>query len=162
MVRKADIPKHVIETAMRLAAEVGWKDLSLAEIAQAAELPLSKVYPVFASKQDILRAFMRTIDGRVLSEEDIGDLEDSARDRLFDVLMRRFDELQPYKQAVGNIVYDQARDPLTACAALCALRRSMALMLEAAGLSSSGLRGAMERRRAQRAAQAVSGSRAWS
>ncbi len=143
MVRKADIPKHVIETAMRLAAEVGWKDLSLAEIAQAAELPLSKVYPVFSSKQDILRAFVLTIDARVLSEEDIGDLEDSARDRLFDVLMRRFDELQPYKRAVGNIVYDQARDPLTACAALCALRRSMALMLEAAGLSASGVRGAL-------------------
>ena len=141
MVRKADIPKHVIETAMRLAAESGWKDLSLAEIAQAAELPLSKVYPVFSSKQAILTGLMRRVDAEVLADEDVGDLEDSARDRLFDVLMRRFDALQPYKEAIGNIVYDQARDPLAACAGLAALRRSMALMLEAAGLSASGVKG---------------------
>ena len=50
MVKKADIPRHVIDTAMKLAAERGWRDLSLAEIADAAKLPLSKVYPVLPSK----------------------------------------------------------------------------------------------------------------
>ncbi len=141
MVKKADIPRHVIDTAMRLAAERGWSDLSLAEIAEASGLPLSKVYPVFGSKSQILRGFTRMIDAEVLADEDTDDLEGSARDRLFEVLMRRFDHLRPYREAVGNIVYDQARDPASACASLCSLRHSMALMLEAAGLSSSGLRG---------------------
>ena len=70
MVKKADIPKHIIETAMKLAAEKGWRDLSLAEIAAAAKLPLSKVYPVFASKQAILDAFSREINAKVLAAED--------------------------------------------------------------------------------------------
>ena len=143
MVKKADIPDHVIDTAMKLAAEGRWRDLSLAEIAEAAKLPIAKVYPVFPSRQAILDAFVRRIDAAVLAESDVDDLEGSARDRLFDVLMRRFDALDPYKDAVATVAFDQARDPLAALASACQLRRSLALMLEAAGLASDGARGAV-------------------
>lgn len=142
MVKKADIPQHLIDTAFRLAEERGWADLSLADIAREAKLPLSKVYPVFHSKAALLDGFTRMIDAAVLAEgEDDFDTAEPARDRLFDVVMRRFDALRPYRDGLGRIAYDQARDPAALCCSLCALRRSMALMLEAAGLSSSGLRG---------------------
>jgi AcrR family transcriptional regulator len=141
MVKKADIPDHVIGAALGLAAAGRWGDLSLAEIAEAAGLPISKVYPVFSSKQAILDAFSRRIDAAVLAESDPDSAEGPARDRLFDVLMRRFDTLGPYKEGIGNLLFDQMRDPLAALCSLIQLRRSMALMLEAAGLSSSGLRG---------------------
>ena len=143
MVKKADIPRHVIDTAMKLAAERGWRDLSLAEIADAAKLPLSKVYPVFPSKAAILGAFWRQIDAAVLAAEEAGAREGSAHDRLFDALMRRFDALRPYREALGNIVCAEAGDPVSALCALCRLKRSMACMLEAAGLSATGLRGAL-------------------
>ncbi len=143
MVKKAEIPDHVIETAMGLAAETGWRTLSLAEIADAAKLPLSKVYPVFSSKQAILDAFSRRIDAAVLAAEAPDSREGAARDRLFDVLMRRFDALGPYRAALGNIVFDQACDPLSALCSLCQLRRSLACTLEAAMLSAGGLRGAI-------------------
>ncbi len=143
MVKKADSPDHVIDTAMKLAAEGRWRDLSLAEIAEAAKLPISKVFPVYPSRQSILDAFVRRIDAAVLAESDAEDLEGSARDRLFDVLMRRFDALDPYKDAVATVAFDQARDPLAAVASACQLRRSMALMLEAAGLASGGARGVL-------------------
>lgn len=141
MVRKADIPDLVIDTAMTLAAEGRWRDLSLAEIAEAANVPISKVYPLFPSRQAILDAFVRRIDAAVLAESESEELEDSARDRLFDVLMRRFDALDPYKEAVATVAYDDVRDPVSALAGACRLGRSMGLMLEAAGLSSEGLRG---------------------
>ena len=143
MVKKADIPRHVIDTAMKLAAERGWRDLALAEIADAAKLPLSKVYPVFPSKTAILGAFSRQIDAAVLAAEEAGAREASAHDRLFDALMRRFDALRPYREALGNIVCAEAGDPVSALCALCRLKRSMACMLEAAGLSATGLRGAL-------------------
>ena len=139
MVKKADIPKHIIDTAMALAAERGWQDLSLADIAAAAELPLSKLYPVFPSKAAILEGLSRHADAAVVAEE--AEDEGSARDRLFDVVMRRFDALQPYREGLGNVVLDLSRDPLAAVCGLASLERSMALMLEAAGLSSTGLRG---------------------
>lgn len=141
MVKKADIPDRVIDTAMAMTAERGWADLSLAEIAEAAEVPLAKVVSLFASKQAILDAFVRRVDAAVLADGDAEALEGSARDRLFDVLMRRFDALGPYRAAVGNLILDRVRNPIGALCSALGLGRSMALMLEAAGLSSTGLRG---------------------
>ncbi|MGF1610167.1 MAG: TetR family transcriptional regulator [Kiloniellales bacterium] len=140
MAKKADIPNQVIDAALALAAEQGWRDLSLADIAAAAKLPLSKVHPVYSSKAAVLAGFLRRVDAAVLAEPAE---EGSARDRLFDVLMRRFDALQPHREALANIAHDELRAPLGALCSLCALRRSMALMLETAGLDSTGLRGAL-------------------
>lgn len=143
MVKKAEIPDHVIDTAMKLAAERGWSDLSLAEIAAEAGVPLSKVYPIYASKQDILAAFSRRIDAVVLAEElSAEEMDEPARDRLFDVMMRRFDALSPYREALANILHDGLRHPLDGLAATPQLARSMRWMLEAAGLGATGLRGA--------------------
>ena len=55
--------------------------------------------------------------------------------------MRRFDALQPYKAGLGNLLYDEALDPPSALLALRRLQRSMAAMLEAARVSSSGIKG---------------------
>ena len=145
MVKKTDLPKHLIETALRLAAERNWRELSLADIAEAAKVPLGQAYRIYTSKQAILDAFSRAIDAEVLADEtmeqDWEEDHSSARDRLFDVMMRRFDALQPYKAGLGNLLYDEALDPPSALLGLRRLQRSMAAMLEAARLSSSGIRG---------------------
>lgn len=141
--KKVDVADKVLDMAMRLAAEGRWRDLSLAEIADAAKLPLAVVYPVYASKQAILNALFRRIDLAVMEAEEAAAREGTARDRLFDVLMRRFDALGPYREALATIVGSQARDPVAAVCGLARLGRSMASMLEAAGLSTSGLRGAL-------------------
>lgn len=141
MVKKADLPKHIIDTAFALAAERGWRDLSLAEIAAEAKVPLSTLYPLFPSKQAIIQGFADQVDAAVMADEDREGSEAPARDRLFDVLMQRFEAMQPQREAIGAILQDQLRDPLSICCGLGRLKRSMAAMLEAAGLSTSGLRG---------------------
>ena len=139
--KKPDIPNQVIDAALALAAERGWRVLTLADIAEAAKLPLSQVYPAYSSKAAVLRGFTRRIDAAVLAGEEPDAGEGNARDRLFDVLMRRFDALKPHREALGSIVCDQARDPVSALCGLARLERSMAAMLEAARLSAGGLRG---------------------
>jgi len=141
--KSPDVAERILATTMKLAAESGWRDLSLAAIADAAKLPLAKVYPVYPSKQAVLDALFRQIDTKVFEAEDPAAREGSARDRLFDVLMRRFDALVPYRPAIARIVGDQARDPLAALCGLARLAGSMACMLEAAGLSTTGIRGAL-------------------
>ncbi|MEM7226707.1 MAG: helix-turn-helix domain-containing protein [Pseudomonadota bacterium] len=147
MARKVDVSEKIIGAAFKLAAERGWRDLSLAEIAEAAKLPLSQVYPLFQTKEAILRAFSRRIDAEVLGDdslsEDWDDAEGSARDRLFDVMMRRFDALAPYKPGIGHLLHERTRDPIGALCSLCQLRRSMAAMLEMARLPSQGPCGAV-------------------
>lgn len=138
----ADPARQIIDTAFELALERGWRDLSLAEIAEAASLPLSTVYATFSSKQAILNGFSRQVDAAMLAEG-VEDQDLPARDRLFDMIMRRFDALQPYKEALGVILQDQLRDPLAACCGLDRLGRSMAATLEAAGFSTTGCRGVL-------------------
>ena len=140
--KQADPAQRIIDTAFELAEQRGWRDLSLAEIAEAAGLPLSQVYPLFASKQAILDGFAGRIDAAMLAEPGEG-LDTAARDRLFDVVMRRFDALAPYKQGLAAILQDQLRDPLAACCGLGRLGRSMAATLEAAGFSTTGCRGVL-------------------
>ena len=132
---------RMVDAAMALAAERGWRDLSLRDIAEASGLSLADAYRACPSKLAILEAFMRRIDAIVLSEEAIAPDDETARDRIFDVMMRRFDALEPYKQALGAILLDLAGDPLAALASLPSFKRSMSWMLEAAGLETEGLKG---------------------
>jgi AcrR family transcriptional regulator len=125
---------RVIEAALALAAERGWR-----QVAAAAKLSLAELYALYPSKAAILAAFVRRIDGEVLGE---GEAEgDNPRDRLFDVVMRRFEALKPHRAGIEAILHDAGRDPLALLCGGPRLLRSMAWMLEAAGLPSHGLGG---------------------
>jgi AcrR family transcriptional regulator len=136
-----DTRQAVIDAALSLAEAGRWRDLSLADIADAAEVPLAELYRDFTSKQAILSAYSRNVDARVLAGRPADLAEEPARDRLFDVIMRRLDAMKGEKAGLATVVQDSVRDPLTALCGACQLRRSMAAMLEAAGLASDGLRG---------------------
>jgi AcrR family transcriptional regulator len=138
--RKADSSARIVDAALAVAARQGWRNASLADIAAEAKLPLLSVYDRFRSKGEILDAFRQRIDEAVLGgiEEDEGE---RPRDRLFDALMRRFDALQPHKDAVRALARELPADPLLALGALPGAARSMAWMLEASGIDASGLRG---------------------
>ncbi|MEJ1993616.1 MAG: TetR family transcriptional regulator [Limibacillus sp.] len=136
-----DPEKTLIDAAMKLAAEKGWKALSLAEIGEEAGLEMKELFVIAPGKQAILDLLGRRIDAEVLAEGPLDEAEGSPRDRLFDVLMRRFDAMAPYKEGIGEITYDLGRSPLDGLAELPSLKRSMAWMLEASGIDSSGLKG---------------------
>lgn len=140
MAKKADNARKVIDAALELAAEQGWRETSLAAVAQRAGLSLAEVYRHFPGRGAILEGLARQVDAAVLSGGE-PDLEERPRDRLFDVLMRRFDALTPYKPGLRVIWEETRRNPLPGLATAAQLRRSMAWMLEAAGLSAPGFRG---------------------
>jgi len=136
--------ESVIDTAMQLTAKRGWERVSLRDVARAANLPLAALYSRFPGKTRLLAALSERVDSAVLAEHDPADTADEpARDRLFDVLMLRFDHLQPYRTAIGSILRCYQRDPVLALGGLRRLRRSMTWMLEAADLTTSGVRGEM-------------------
>ncbi|WP_020591109.1 TetR/AcrR family transcriptional regulator [Kiloniella laminariae] len=141
--KKTDIPKHILQTAMHLSTEQGWQNLSLAEIAVAAKLPLSELYTIFPSKAAILKYLAAQADLQLMDGEEKDRLEQPVKDRLFDLLMNRFDTLSPYKRGLKAVIKAENGDPFAAVAQLCHLRRSMGLVLEAAGISTSGLRGVL-------------------
>ena len=142
--KKADPRQKIIDASLKLAEEKGWRQLALPEIAEAAGVSLSELYRHFVSKQAILDGFSQTIDSALLDElEEELELEEPARDRLFDVLMRRFDLLQPHRAPLARITYDQVNDPLALCGSLRQLLLSMRWMLEGARIGTGGLVGAV-------------------
>lgn len=134
---------RIIAAAMELIAAQGWRNLSLAAVASEAGLPILQVYRIFPSTTAMLCGLFRRIDEVVLATPAEAEADERPRDRVFDLLMRRFDALQAYRPALAALRRDLPADPLAALAAGSALLRSMRLMLEAAGIGCQGIAGAV-------------------
>jgi AcrR family transcriptional regulator len=134
---KPTLEARIVDAALALAARDGWSGVSLAAIAAEAGVSVLQLYAVFRSKTAILDAFHRRIDEAALVGADADEAE-RPRDRLFDIIMRRFDALNPHKEAVAAIARSAALDPLAALCGLPALINSMGWMLETAAVSASG------------------------
>lgn len=142
MAKKSHGPDAIVTAALALAAERGWRGLALADIAERAGLPLAELVGHFPSRVAILEAYADRVDHAMM--DGALDRDESPRDRLFDVIMRRFDAMAGDRQALAAILRQSTDDPW---AMLCGGRRflrSMALTLETAGISSSGLRGVVK------------------
>lgn len=122
----------ILDAALAVAAERGWRQATLSDVAAHAGCGLADVYRHFPSKGSMARAAVARIDRAVLSDIEV-DEEASFRDRLFDLLMRRYDALKPHRGAIEALWRELPRDPLAGAPLAPALARSMAWMLEAAG-----------------------------
>ena len=138
--RPSDAAQGIIDAALNLARTRAWRTISLSDIADEAGISLTQVYAVFSSKAAIVGGFMKRIDQHVLDGAAV-DATESARDRLFEVLMRRFDALAPHKDAVAAIIGGLCAEPAAALAQAPRVLCSMAWMLEAARVPTNGLLG---------------------
>ena len=135
---------RALDAFLRLIAEKGFANVALREVAEAAGLGVAELYRLYPDKVALAAAFMARIDAEVLAGVPRqSNPEETARDRLFDTLMRRYDALRTHRAALAAIRRAATRDPLLAIALGPALRRSMGAMLEAASLSSEGVHGAL-------------------
>ena len=144
----AAIPKDaknaIIDALLELASERSWEDITISDIASRANISLATFRDYFPSKGAVLAAFARRIDHIVLDAVSGEMAGEPAKDRLFDVLMRRLDALAPYKLGL-EAIYDWARRaPLAAAALNRVVVNSMRFMLEAAGIESEGAVGALK------------------
>jgi AcrR family transcriptional regulator len=130
---------RIIDALMRLAAENDFRDIGLADIAAEADVPLAEVRRNFDGKLGILAAFSRRVDEQVL---DKGPAEgEGCRDRLFEILMRRFEALGPYRESLRRIVRSARRDLALAGALHRIAKRSQMWMLVGADIHRGGLIG---------------------
>jgi hypothetical protein len=133
-----DFDHALIAAAFQRAAEVGWARLTIVDAARAAGLPVAEARVRFPGKLALLWRFGVMQDQAALAE---APAEGPVRDRLFDLLMSRFDAMKPHREGLRALLRHLPRDPPTALALGCATRRSMRWMLQTAGCSTAGLRG---------------------
>lgn len=134
MTETANPTDAVIDAALALAARMPWQDVRLNDIAAEAGLDLAGLRKLIASKSHILALFSRRIDAMLLEALAGETLEGEAHDRLFDVIMRRLEIMEPWRLALKSILAAGPDDPLAVAAgALNAMDRQRWLM-EAAGI----------------------------
>ncbi|MBN8921393.1 MAG: TetR/AcrR family transcriptional regulator [Rhizobiales bacterium] len=126
--------ERVVAALMGLLADKGLERIDLPEVAERAGVTLAEFRKAFSSLPAVLAAFA----------SDMSDIADeSPRERLFDILMRRLELLAPHKDALRSVVRSARFNPPLAMALNLSAARSQSWMLSAAGISTAGLRGAI-------------------
>jgi hypothetical protein len=133
----------LVKAAFALGAEKGWRHVSAPAAAHYAGLELAQARTAFPCTGTILKKFGQMADTVALT----GVLADgSVRDKLFDILLRRFDFLQAHRAGVLALLkFLPACPPLAVLLAELNLA-SMGWLLEGAGVDATGLRGALKKR----------------
>ena len=133
----------IVAAFLDLLAERHFEEIGFADIAARAGISLAQLRDEFASTLAILAAHIKATDRAVLAA-DLSDMEEEpARERLFDVLMRRLEVLAPHRQAVRSLLRSARRNPPLAVALNGLATRSQQWMLTAAGIEASGPRGVL-------------------
>ena len=132
-----DNAERIAAAALHLAGQSGWRNLALGDIAAEAAVTLSELARHYGNRAEILDGFERMIDRRMLAGAVAGDIGDKARDRVFDIIMERFDALLPYRDGVRRVSRELAFDAPSSLALVCALPRTVTWMCSRARRSQS-------------------------
>jgi hypothetical protein len=133
-----DFDQTLITAAFQRAADVGWARLTIVDAARAAGLSLAEARVRFPGKLALLRRFGAMLDAAALAS---APADGPPRDRLFDLIMSRFDAMKPHRAGLRALLRHLPGDPALVLGLGCATRRSMRWMLQAAGISTTGVRG---------------------
>ena len=123
--------ERLIAALWRVIAAHGWPGLSMRRLAAEAGVEVASLRERFPTRLDVLLLHGRMMDQAVLAGTIPGQ-GGSARDRIFDVLMRRLDAMQPHREGILRLFEDMRRDPALALALAPHIGIAMRWMLEAA------------------------------
>lgn len=132
-----DALDRAAEAALVLAEDRPWGEITLRDIARAAGLSFAELYARAPGKTALVDRLSRRFDAEALALAEDEDAPD-AHDRLFEAVMARLEVMSPHRHALIGIA---RADGIAALAPR--LPRTAQALLEAAGVDTSGRRGAL-------------------
>lgn len=133
-----DFDAALVSSALTLSAERGWSHISVLDAARDAGLSLREARQRFPLKASILLRLGRMADDVALADDTVSG---NTRERLFDLLMRRLDVFQQYREGLSSVLRSLPMDPPLAIILGGATLESMRWMADAAGISANGVGG---------------------
>ncbi|MBV1824268.1 TetR family transcriptional regulator [Komagataeibacter oboediens] len=130
----------LLRSALERAASHGWRRMTVVDAARDAGLSLETARRRAPCKAMILLTLGRLADEAALVEDES---EGSVREKLFDMLMRRLDVFQQYREGVRSVLRAVPMDPPLAILLGGATLESMKWIANAAGLETNGLVGGL-------------------
>lgn len=138
-----DIDSRLIAGFWQVVAAHGWQGVTLRRVAAAAGVPAAEVRArAPGGPGDLLKLHERLMDAAVAAGTVPGQ-GGTPRDRIFDVLMRRIDAMQPHRAGILRLAEELRRRPDLALCLLLQVPPSMARLLDAAEIESIGIYGAV-------------------
>ena len=132
----ASILDRAADTALSLAADRPWVEISLRDIAVASGVGFAELYAKAPGKTALLERLAERLDRAALNTAEL-EPAGAPHDRLFEAVMARLEAMEPHRAAliaIGRAEGLAALGPR--------LPRTARALLEAAGIDSSGLKGA--------------------
>ncbi|HYN00274.1 MAG TPA: hypothetical protein VET25_11045 [Aestuariivirgaceae bacterium] len=126
------IKLRIRQAAFALAERMDWHEISMAAIAGQAGLSLSLLMRHAPSKSSILQDFSRDIDEAMILSFEKYPAEGDAHDRLFDVILKRLEILQPYRQVIASVMRRARAEGVEAVRLLQSLSDSIGWIVSAA------------------------------
>ncbi len=131
--------RELARAALSLAANGRWKDVTLPKLAQAAGEPVSVFYQ--SSLWDAVDCVEEAFDRAIADDLSALESQQSVRDRLFDLIMRRFEAMEPHRAAVLAMEQGVERDPTLLASVHQRHVRCARWVLALAGLEADGMTG---------------------
>jgi hypothetical protein len=136
-----DATTDLLATALALVEAEGWQGYSPLKLAKAARIGLAEACVQLPDQAAVLRALGRRADLAMLDIAPDELLEMSLKERVFEILMRRFEALEFAKPALRRLRREPS--PEAWLGALGSLKRAMRLVVEASDAAPTAARGAL-------------------
>ncbi|MGL4542236.1 MAG: hypothetical protein ACRCUI_06985 [Polymorphobacter sp.] len=130
----------ILDAWVHVIVRDGWTQARIDAVARAADCSVAMVAAHAADRWDALRALEARLDRLVLAEA-ASDPDESVRNRLFALLMARFDAMQELRDFARTLHAAARTDPALAVFAMAQLPPMLRRLGEAAGVDAGGLRG---------------------
>ena len=111
MVKTASADNKLADAALKLLAKKSWRDLTLADVAKTAKIPLAQLQDLRGGKPALLGLILKKIGAETAKA--YKPESDTARERLFDVALAWFEANAKRKPAIGALYEGLKYDPIT-------------------------------------------------
>lgn len=133
MMNEKDKTVKILDAALDVAASSPWEFASLLEVSGRSGVELEEIKRLFPEKRDIMETLVRRMDAEVLEAAPI-DAALPVRERLFDLLMDRFDAMNAHRRAHISFIRAFGWNQCEKIADIRLYAGSLGLYVRAAGL----------------------------
>jgi hypothetical protein len=134
------LPTISLDDLSRGLAEHGWRSYPSPQLAATLGVTPAELQAAYPSPCNVLAALTRQFNQDMLQgyQQQGGE---AVRDRLFDLIMRRFDAMLPHRPAIAKLMHDLWFQPLLKASMAEGLCGSLNLILHHAGAPTHGWQG---------------------
>lgn len=104
--------KKLINKGFALIKEIGWNNFDIKTLSKKEKISEEEINFFFSCKYSLIERFTKMIDSEVESNLSFDEMkESSVKDNLFEVIMLRFDVMEPYKIALSKLIKSATKNP---------------------------------------------------